>query len=379
LLRCFLPAPRARAGALPSPLSPSVLRGGGGLLRGGGWPMADAFCEACRRGELETVRRLLAEGVSPGSVGSWGDPALCRAAWGGHAPVVELLLDAGAGVDVRDSRGQTALMLAAGSGSLDVVRLLLRAGADPALKSDYGNALAYAEAKGNDDVTALLRDPELSAAGRARRCGLADQAILPGTRLRVGQLGEGVYERFEKRTFGANDHHIRFASGVEKVELKKLQPAQWSIVAEGSAEPEPEPAPEVRAPGGGRRGDEKRSSGGSAGWLCCGSRPAAAPAPAAEEAEPPELSIRQRGQASGPTAAGGGGGAAAAGGDSDVLVLFGARCIDFNESETGTLGPVRGVFDDKTNPRVGIDKAIEGTVSPPFLVLLLLPRHATEC
>jgi len=30
-----LPAPRARAGALPSPLSPSVLRGGGGLLRRG--------------------------------------------------------------------------------------------------------------------------------------------------------------------------------------------------------------------------------------------------------------------------------------------------------------------------------------------------------
>ena len=34
--------------------------------------------------------------------------------------------------------------------------------------------------------------------------------------------------------------------------------------------------------------------------------------------------------------------------------------------ESGMLGPVRGVFDDKTNPRVGIDKAIEGTVSPLF-------------
>ena len=67
--------------------------------------------------------------------------------------------------------------------------------------------------------------------------------------------------------------------------------------------------------------------------------------------------------------AGGGGGAAATAaataGDSDALLLFGARCIDFNESETGTLGPVRGVFDDKTNPRVGIDKAIEGTVVLP--------------
>ena len=63
-LRCFLPAPRARAGspagALPSPLSPSVLRGGGGFLGGRGWRMADAFFPACGRGELETVRRTIA-------------------------------------------------------------------------------------------------------------------------------------------------------------------------------------------------------------------------------------------------------------------------------------------------------------------------------
>jgi hypothetical protein len=53
----------------------------------------------------------------------------------------------------------------------------------------------------------------------------------------------------------------------------------------------------------------------------------------------------------------------------DALVIFGARCVDFDESKSGMLGPVRGVFDDKTNPRVGIDKAIEGrysTVSPLF-------------
>jgi hypothetical protein len=104
------------------------------------------------------------------------------------------------------------------------------------------------------------------AAAHASRCGLADQAILPGTRLRVGQLGEGVYERFEKRKIGANRHHIRFASGLEKVELKKLQPALWSIVAEGTAEPEPEPAPAAADP-----------------------EPEQEAAEAAEEAEPPEL------------------------------------------------------------------------------------------
>ena len=72
--------------------------------------MADAFCRACCRGELEAVRRLLAEGVSPGSVDSVGCPALVCAVLGGSAAVVELLLGAGAGVDVRGSGGETALI-----------------------------------------------------------------------------------------------------------------------------------------------------------------------------------------------------------------------------------------------------------------------------
>ena len=126
-LRCFLPAPRARAGALPSPLSPSVLRGGGGFLGGRGWRMADAFFPACGRGELETVRGLLAEGVSPDSVSSGGNPALYLAVYGGHAAVVELLLGAGAGVDASTSRGWTPLMAAAQLGYLDIVRLLAAA------------------------------------------------------------------------------------------------------------------------------------------------------------------------------------------------------------------------------------------------------------
>ncbi len=92
------------------------------------------------------------------------------------------------------------------------------------------------------------------------------------------------------------------------------------------------------------------------------------------------------GGAGSPQPAAAGGGAAAAAGDSDALVIFGARCVDFDESESGMLGPVRGVFDDKTNPRVGIDKAIEGTVSPLFFFskcrcfcACLCVRRSAEC
>jgi hypothetical protein len=62
--------------------------------------------------------------------------------------------------------------------------------------------------------------------------GKADEALAAGTRLRVSPHGEGVYERFERSTFGANDHYIRFDSGgTKKVALKNLQPQDWAVLA----------------------------------------------------------------------------------------------------------------------------------------------------
>jgi hypothetical protein len=59
-----------------------------------------------------------------------------------------------------------------------------------------------------------------------------DEALAAGTRLRVLQYGEGVYERFERNTVGANDHWIRVDSGgTEKVALKELRPQDWAVLA----------------------------------------------------------------------------------------------------------------------------------------------------
>jgi hypothetical protein len=62
--------------------------------------------------------------------------------------------------------------------------------------------------------------------------GQADEALMPGTRLRVPKHGEGVYERFKRCTVGANDHYVRFDSGggTKKVALKKLKPQEWSVL-----------------------------------------------------------------------------------------------------------------------------------------------------
>ena len=70
-------------------------------------------------------------------------------------------------------------------------------------------------------------------AQQARQAGLADKAMRTGTRVRVGEPGEGVYEHFERRRFGCSHHHIRFAMGVEKVELKKIATETWTVVPDG--------------------------------------------------------------------------------------------------------------------------------------------------
>ena len=79
----------------------------------------------------------------------------------------------------------------------------------------------------------------------ARRQGLADQALLPGTRVQVKGLGVGTYERWSKSLIGANDYFVHFPSGMKKVELKKLGPQAWAIVPDEALDPsapEPEPA-----------------------------------------------------------------------------------------------------------------------------------------
>jgi hypothetical protein len=68
----------------------------------------------------------------------------------------------------------------------------------------------------------------------------------------------------------------------------------------------------------------------------------------------------QSGGSAGPapaSAAGGGGG------DADAVAQFAARCIAFAESDSSLLGPIRGLFDDKANPRVSIQEAAK---SLPF-------------
>lgn len=79
----------------------------------------------------------------------------------------------------------------------------------------------------------------------ARDSGVKDKALEPGMRLNVEPHGEGVYERFEKNTIGANAHFLRFDSAdsagvVQEVSLHRfrgggevnLDPGEWSVAAD---------------------------------------------------------------------------------------------------------------------------------------------------
>eukprot|EP01043_Picozoa_sp_COSAG02_P061074 COSAG02_NODE_8123_length_2699_cov_4.471923_2_plen_433_part_01 len=57
-----------------------------------------------------------------------------------------------------------------------------------------------------------------------------DAALPAGTRLRVEGLGDGVYKRWERKTFGANAHFLDFGDGAQQVALRGLAPSQWWVL-----------------------------------------------------------------------------------------------------------------------------------------------------
>eukprot|EP01046_Picozoa_sp_COSAG06_P046776 COSAG06_NODE_6681_length_2827_cov_15.522536_1_plen_351_part_10 len=91
-----------------------------------------------------------------------------------------------------------------------------------------------------EDQESLLRARH--AALPAWHAALQDTALPAGTRLRVEGLGDGVYERWERKTFGANAHFIDFGdgefsyihgwglNGVQQVALRGLAPSQWWLL-----------------------------------------------------------------------------------------------------------------------------------------------------
>jgi hypothetical protein len=112
-----------------------------------------AISAAAIRGDVESVRRLLASGASPNSFDPEVDPespeayetpilAMCkvRGFTDGRAACLELLRDAGADLEAADGDGMTPLHYAARRGDTKIVSLLVDEGVDVDAKAwSYGN------------------------------------------------------------------------------------------------------------------------------------------------------------------------------------------------------------------------------------------------
>ncbi len=117
-----------------------------------------ALRDAALKGEVNTVRQAIEQGVDMDAPDAEGRTALQFASYDGHTDVVRQLLDNKPVVDHRDGAGRTALMYAATGSNHETVRVLLAAGADPNIvdKVEGFTALMFAAAEGQLEVVQTL-------------------------------------------------------------------------------------------------------------------------------------------------------------------------------------------------------------------------------
>lgn len=115
---------------------------------------------ASAKGDLETVKKLLNEGVDVNATDMHGRTALIEAAWSGNASIAELLVQKGAEVNAADSAGYTALMRASEEGHLSLVKTLIKNGADVNARGKVRGttSLMLAAENGHKEIIKILID-----------------------------------------------------------------------------------------------------------------------------------------------------------------------------------------------------------------------------
>eukprot|EP00277_Geminigera_cryophila_P000616 CAMPEP_0179421922 /NCGR_PEP_ID=MMETSP0799-20121207/10102_1 /TAXON_ID=46947 /ORGANISM="Geminigera cryophila, Strain CCMP2564" /LENGTH=893 /DNA_ID=CAMNT_0021195917 /DNA_START=41 /DNA_END=2722 /DNA_ORIENTATION=+ len=113
----------------------------------------DKMCKAASRGDLQSLRSLVAKGATVDCCDYDKRSALHLAAAEGHAAVVEFLVENGVAINVQDRWGGTALKDAQRGGHKAVQDLLTKAGAtygyDDTSQGVHGEQLCKAAAKGD--------------------------------------------------------------------------------------------------------------------------------------------------------------------------------------------------------------------------------------
>jgi ankyrin repeat protein len=116
-----------------------------------------ALVDAAKRGDVATVRKLVAQKVDVNAPDADGSTALHWAAQRDDVAMVDALIAAGANVKAKTRYNITPLSLACTNGDAKLVDRLLKAGADPNERSEEGQtALMVASLTGKPDAVKLL-------------------------------------------------------------------------------------------------------------------------------------------------------------------------------------------------------------------------------
>ncbi|GIL43221.1 hypothetical protein Vafri_1023 [Volvox africanus] len=116
---------------------------------------------AASAGDVDLLKKLVAEGANVDEADEEGRTALHFAAGYGEIECVKVLIEAKAKLDAVDTNQNTALHYAAGYGQAESVKLLLESGADRTAKNlDGKTALEVAELNEQADVIAALKETE---------------------------------------------------------------------------------------------------------------------------------------------------------------------------------------------------------------------------
>lgn len=120
------------------------------------------FLLAARRGDLNTLRWHLANGVDVDTRDENGRTALLIATYSNEIAVAKLLIDASADVNAKDAIDDSPYLYAGAEGRLEILLLTLDAGADLSSVNRYGGtALIPAAHHGHVDVVRELLKTEI--------------------------------------------------------------------------------------------------------------------------------------------------------------------------------------------------------------------------
>ena len=120
----------------------------------------EGLVQATKKGDIETVKRLLDSGASANTVDNKHHASLLMwAAHEGHTDMIELLIESGADINANAPNGETALWFAAQKGQLEALKMLVHYNADINVTGWEGaTALEVARKNGHQKIVDYLTD-----------------------------------------------------------------------------------------------------------------------------------------------------------------------------------------------------------------------------